>query len=73
MAMRIEVADVGIYGNKLVFKLDYSKPLRKYFVQKTFFVEYDRQLDISNVDESILVIPVISMIAPVAWAVGADV
>ena len=71
--MMIEVADVGMSCNKLQFRLRYSKPLRKYFLNDTFFVEYDSHIDLGNVDESILVIPIVSMIVPIAWAVGADV
>ena len=73
MVLRIEIADMSVCGSKLVFKLDYSKQLSKYFLEDTFFVQYDSEVNINNVDKSILVIPFISLVAPVAWAVGADV
>ena len=69
--MKIRIAEVNVSNNKLTFKLDYSKDLKWYFLKNTSFVEYD--IDISNVDESILVLPIISLIAPIAWAVGADI
>ena len=73
MSMRVEVTGVDACRNKVVFRLNYSKPLRKYFLKDTFFAEYDSELDISSVDKSILAIPIVSVIAPVAWAVGADI
>lgn len=64
---------MGASNNKVVFKLDYSKNLKEYFLTDTFFFEYDSKIDINNVDESILIIPILSTIIPIAWAVGADV
>jgi len=69
--MKIKIAKVNVSNNKLTFKLDYSKALRWYFLKDIFFVEYD--IDVSNVDKSILVLPIISVVAPIAWAVGADI
>ncbi|MFC1981324.1 hypothetical protein ACFLVN_03675 [Chloroflexota bacterium] len=71
--MKIEIAEVHIYKNKLVFGLNYSKKIRKYILKNSFFFEYDPSIDLSNVDESILTIPIVSMITPIAWAIGADV
>jgi hypothetical protein len=55
---------------ELRFKLLYSRSVERYFKSDTFFVKYDA--DIDDVDESILYIPVISNLAPVSWAIGAD-
>jgi hypothetical protein len=71
--MKIEIADVRVRGSELVFKLDYSKPLRKYFLGNTFFVQYDSEVNVGDIDKSILVIPIISVVSPIAWAVGADI
>src|SRR3989304_7688990 len=71
--MKIQITNVNVSDNKLLFKFEYSKSLRKYFLKDSFFVHYYHELDINNVNEGILVIPIVSMIAPVAWAVGADI
>ena len=55
---------------ELRFKLHYSRSFARYFKSDMFFVKYDT--NIGDVDESILYIPVISNLAPVSWAIGAD-
>ena len=47
-----------------------SKDLKKYFRHLTFFSSYDAQIIANN---SILDIPVLSTILPLAWITGADV
>jgi len=44
--------------------------LKKYFNSDEFYVKYDTPID--SVDEGILYVPVVSSLAPVAWAAGAD-
>src|SRR5208337_2111719 len=50
-------------------KLSYSRAMEKYFNTDVFFVKYEE--NIRDVDDSILYIPAIANIAPVAWAAGA--
>jgi len=59
--------------NKLVFNLCCSQTVKKYFKTDTFYVEYDKNVEINAVDTSILNIPAVATIITVAWAVGADV
>ncbi len=57
-------------NGQLSFKLSFSTDIGKYFRSDTFFVKYDK--DIGKVNESILYIPFIANVAPVSWAIGAD-
>jgi len=68
----IEIEELKILENRLLlFKLSYSREIKKFFSSNYFYVRYDK--DIHNVSTSILEIPVISNIITVAWAVGADI
>ena len=71
--MRIDIAVFNLPDNKVQFKLHIPKPIRKYFLEATTYVQYDKRIDVGNIDNSILAIPMVSVIAPIAWAVGADV
>jgi len=70
--MHIKVVDVSARGSGVTYRLAYSNAIKKYLLGDTFFVQYDSHVETSGVDQSILVIPVVSMLAPVAWALGAD-
>ncbi len=70
---KIDIAISVLSNNKVGFKLNVSPSLRKYFLKDTSYVQYDSSIDISTVDNSILSIPIVAAIAPIAWAVGADV
>ena len=67
----IWVKMVESYDGRLKFRMSFSPEVGKYFKSDTFFIEYDSSID--NVDDSILYIPVIANIVPVAWATGADI
>jgi hypothetical protein len=67
-SIRVELAEKK--GNELRFKLYWSESPGKYFNTDEFFVKYDTNID--GVDESILYIPAIANLAPVSWAIGAD-
>jgi hypothetical protein len=71
--MRIDITISNLSDNKVQFKLHIPKPIRKYFLEDTTYVQYDKRIDVVNIDNSILAIPMVSVIAPIAWAVGADV
>ena len=65
------IEELKIRKNIIVSKLSFSKDVKKYFLSNYFRVEYDR--NILNVSPSILHIPAISNLIPIAWAIGADI
>ena len=69
---QIAVDRPELFGNTIRFRLHVSRPLRKYFLNDVSYVQYDG-IDLKKVNNSLLAIPVLSMIAPIAWAVGADI
>lgn len=69
---KISVDSPNVLDNKIQFKINVSKPLRKYFLNDASYVQYD-SIDLKKVDKSILAIPMLSILIPIAWAVGADV
>jgi hypothetical protein len=71
--MLIRVVDVSASGHGVSYRLAYSKPIKKYLLRNTFFVEYDHHVETGSIDQSVLVIPILSMIAPIAWGIGADI
>jgi hypothetical protein len=71
--MEIDVTVSSVSDNKIQFKLDVSRPLEKYFLSDTFYVQYDSRLNVASIDKSITALPIVSGIAPIAWAVGANV
>ena len=58
-------------GKRIVFKLSFSLRVKKYFLSDSFYVEYNAPID--HVDKSILNIPAVTTLTPVAWAIGADI
>lgn len=69
-AIRVEELKI-LKTRLLLYRLSYSKEIKKYFLSNHFFVEYDK--DVKNICRGILNIPVISNIITLAWAIGADV
>lgn len=67
----VTIEDITASESELVAILTVSKKLRRFFAGRTFRAKYDTPID--SVDESILAIPVVAHVAPVAWATGADV
>ena len=57
--------------NNLICKFTTTIGIRKFFCNDYFFAEYDR--DIDKVHESILVIPILANILPVAWLYNSDI
>ena len=70
---QIAVDRPELFGDTIRFRLHVPKPLRKYFISDNSYVQYDGCVDLRNVNNSILVIPMVAMIAPIAWAVGIDI
>ncbi|MBM3156491.1 MAG: hypothetical protein FJ004_04315 [Chloroflexi bacterium] len=69
---KISVDSPHVLGNKIQFKIHVSKPLRKYFLSDVSYAQYDG-IDLNKVDSSIIAIPMLSILIPIAWAAGADV
>jgi hypothetical protein len=67
----IKIADLYAEGRELFVSLKVSEAIRKYFFKNEFKIEYD--VNIENVDKSILTIPALSMLAPMAWSSNADI
>lgn len=67
----ITINDVSATESRLESTITPHSSLRQFFGERTFRTTYD--VDIADVDESILAIPVVGHVAPVAWANGADV
>ncbi len=70
------MADVTVDGvtaadGRLQCEISHSTRLARFFAKDTFVAEYD--VDLSGVPESVLVVPVLAHVCPVAWAAGADV
>jgi hypothetical protein len=64
--------NLAILQNTIRYELQTSKQLKKYFLQDQMYVRYNDSLNINNIPVSILTIPIVSIVAPITWAVGAD-
>ncbi|MEF8775751.1 MAG: hypothetical protein V5A43_04510 [Haloarculaceae archaeon] len=62
----LTVEAVETDGRQVRCKCSFSRALRKFFRSDTFWVEYD--VDVSDVPAALLVVPVVTTIAPIAWA-----
>jgi hypothetical protein len=69
---RIDVARPVLVDRYTVsYDLTCTRELQKYFSGRGMFITYDA--DISIVPNALLLIPLLSSLAPIAWALGADV
>jgi len=67
----VSVDSVTADGCRIESTVSYSDALRPFFDDSPFYVEYG--VDVSALPTSILTIPVLAHVCPVAWAAGADV
>lgn len=68
---QIEVARPVLIDRATVrYELNCTPPIRKYFSSQSMFVTYD--VDLSDVQDAILLIPFLSTVAPIAWVLGAE-
>ncbi|WGM88492.1 MAG: hypothetical protein NUK63_06090 [Candidatus Bathyarchaeum tardum] len=68
----VRIEETYVLNNKtIISRLSFSNNIKKYFNSSLFFAKYD--VDIQDVDLSILNIPVVANIIPIAWAIGADI
>ena len=54
-----------INKNKIVVKAD--KSFSRQFIREDFFAEYDKSVDLTKLDESIVMIPFILNVVPIVW------
>ncbi len=62
--------DISSSKNRIGYSYEVSKDIKKYF-KEDFFIEYDTS--IKDVPDSILIIPLLANVLPIAWMVGFDV
>ena len=68
----IQIDDLQIINNNiLMFKLSFSREIKKYFSSNSFYVKYDKK--IKKVGKDILNIPAVASVITLAWTVNADV
>lgn len=67
----ITIERVESRSNLLQGEITCSPELRRFFSGEDFLVEYD--IDVSDVPESLLTIPVLAHVCPIAWTQNADV
>jgi hypothetical protein len=64
------VVSVRADGSTVRYEVRASRPIDRYFSSEKMFVTYD--VDLAGVPESILLIPGLATIAPIAWILGAE-
>jgi hypothetical protein len=68
---RVTVKSAKATGNKLTVHFECTGQIKKFFSYNRFFAEYS--ISIEDTPESILIIPFLSTVCPIAWANQADV
>lgn len=71
MKVTLNEIKITLQGKRVEYDYTVDKSITKYFTNKRYYVEYD--IDVSNVPESILVIPFLANFAPIAWFAGFDI
>ena len=66
----IEIESLDINNNKIFYKIHLPRGIKKFAESDIAFIEYDE--NISGVEKSILTVPIVSSLIPVAWAFGVD-
>jgi len=62
------IEDVAVHGSRIVVKA--GRAFRKRYLAEDFFVEYDADIPLSTLGESILVIPFLLNVMPLVWRSG---
>ena len=71
MPNRLTVTGINVADNKLIVRFSCKGQINKFFEKNTFIVEYSTSIE--GTPESILVIPFLASVCPIAWANQADV
>jgi len=67
----VSVTSVRVDGSRLECSLDARGAVSRFLTGEDLYVEYD--VDLSEVPESVLTVPLLAQVCPVAWTVGAEV
>lgn len=68
----IKLVNIKIQNKKVEYEFNISDDLKRYFnLDEPFFIEYSE--DIANVPKSILVIPFLCNVLPIAWICNAEI
>lgn len=67
----ITIENISVDSNVVRSEISYSQDLRRFFSGENFRAEYS--VDVSDVPESVLAVPVVAQVCPVAWMEDADV
>jgi hypothetical protein len=67
----IRLEEMNVNGGEATFGVSLDDSLGRYFRDRTLRISYDVALD--GVDSGVSVIPFVTAVLPVAWAIGADV
>lgn len=71
MNSKITIEDISVHGNNEVrYDLSYSRSLKRFLTNADPYIRYSE--DVSGVPESILAVPLLATLCPVAWIRGAD-
>lgn len=73
IANGIVVKNPVIVNQEVMVDFNVPKSIGKFFNNNRFYAEYDKHINLSKVPNSILIIPLLSNILPVAWFSGVDV
>jgi 7-cyano-7-deazaguanine synthase in queuosine biosynthesis len=72
MDPKITIEDISVYEKKEVrYELSYSRNLRRFLTDVDPYIRYSE--NVSDVPTSILAVPLLATLCPVAWIRGADV
>lgn len=64
------IKEISVDRNKITIKA--NSKLYKSYLTEDFYVEYNEGINLSNLDESILIIPFVLNIAPIIWMSGEE-
>lgn len=66
----IELKSIKVTNNKVEYEYEVTEKIKQFFLDTPFFLEYsinEKPLDISPVPESILAVPFVCNLLPIAW------
>ncbi|MCD7900828.1 MAG: hypothetical protein LUH22_13440 [Bacteroides sp.] len=67
----IKLECIKVQDKRVDYIYSISEDIQKYFTSNSFFVEYE--IEMSNIPQSILVIPFLGNFLPISWFVGFDI
>ncbi len=78
MNPKIIVTNIITTNNSILYNFTYSNALKDYFnSEESFFIEYgvdqNKDLDLASVSDSLLIVPFLCNILPIAWILDAEV